>query len=450
MQETEARTKALSVPPIEWKTTGQPVTDDAGNVWVTQENSRTGEARLAPAMPTVPGGSPAQPIPQTATQPGTAMPIVGQDAAQPAMRSATGGSAMATASTAPANGPTFKKLGATPSKPTAEGDQLRLAQLQQKQDSGQQLTPAEQNEFDTLQREQTIARPNDAPIGKETDDYNQKISDALKGTGIDPKPYQVNAKTLRGAANQNLTEAQHAAQEHRSEQNALRVANAPTDAEARKDARTMGYAVDESGNLKYMSKADADKIHSTFEEMKPADVTKDRQALRQLDDVQLNSSRYRKAMNALPSTGIPADHVQAMAHILTDIENEKSFVLSTLTLGSLGSILGQGERAKDWNKLTSQEQDVLSGYLRAKGSVIAYTKALTGIGRTNKETMEIEMNNLPVPFVGATVANPRLDAWQENIDQATQGFPVNLPGIKSPKQVREESEGKKSGGFKDF
>jgi hypothetical protein len=449
IDEQEARTKALSIPPVEWKTTGQPVADDNGNVWVTQENARTGEARLAPAMPM----TGAQPNSQPSSQSNSAMPGAAETSTEPAMRSATGGNAMATASALSPGGPTFKKLGATPAKPTAEGDQLRLAQLQQKQDSGQPLTAAEQGEFDTLQREQAIARPNDAAIGKETDDYNQKIADALKGTGIDPKPYQVNAKTLRGAANQSLTEAQRAAQEHRSEENAIRVANAPAEADQRKDQRMMGYAVDENGELKYMSKADADKIHSTFEEMKPADVNKDRQSIRQLNDVQKNTSSYRKAIDALPSD-LPALAVSNMQAIVSDKglgAKLEPFGVG-FDLGMVNDAIKGTAVASAWNKLKPEERDVVIGYLRAKSSVLAYQKALSGVGRSNKEQLELEMNNIPLPYVGATVADKQMDSWQENIDRATEGFPRNLPGIKSPSQVREETEGspKKSGGFKDF
>src|SRR2546425_5539903 len=42
--------------------------------------------------------------------------------------------------------------------------------------------------------------------------------------------------------------------------------------------------------------------------------------------------------------------------------------------------------------------DAVTGYLRAKGSVIAFQKALTQTGRTSKEALAIEMQNLPSPL----------------------------------------------------
>ena len=116
-----------------------------------------------------------------------------------------------------------------------------------------------------------------------------------------------------------------------------------------------------------------------------------------------------------------------------------------LDTGMVNDVLKGTNKASAWNHLSPQEQDAMIGYLRAKGSVLAYQKALTGVGRTNKEQMEIEMENLPAPWVGAKVADKQMDAWQQNIDRATEGFPSNLPGIKSPKQVREETEGKQGG-----
>ncbi len=277
---------------------------------------------------------------------------------------------------------------------------------------------------------------NGAPIG-DTDakQLTTQIGNALKDTGISPAGYAVTAKSTRGEANEALKAAQAAANEHRA-------TVAPENAQSRKDARTMGYAIDEKGELKYMSKSDADKIHSTFEEVKSGDVNKDRQAIRQLNDVQMNTSRYRKAIDSLKESLSPLA-VTNMSAILSD----KGFGVKLepfgvgLDVGMANDAIKGTAVASAWNSLKPAERNVLIGYLRAKSSVIAYQKALTGVGRTNKEQLEIEMNNLPLPYVGATVAGPQMNAWQENVDRATEGFPTNLPGIKSPKQVRGEAEG---------
>ena len=221
-------------------------------------------------------------------------------------------------------------------------------------------------------------------------------------------------------------------------------------AQARLDKETnkMGYAMNQdTGKLEYMSKADADKQHSTFEEMKTGDVKADRQLTRQLDDVQQNLSRYRNATNAMKKD-IPADHASMMQQILSDDKlgvKLDAFGVGINT-GMLNDIITGTSKGAAWNKLSPEERDLMTGYFRAKSSVIAYNKALTNSSRAAEKQMAIEMAQIPEPNVGSSVANPRLEAWQENIDRASDGLPTNLPGIKHPTQVRSEVEDKQGGG----
>jgi len=90
--------------------------------------------------------------------------------------------------------------------------------------------------------------------------------------------------------------------------------------------------------------------------------------------------------------------------------------------------------------MSPEAQDVLFGYLRAKGSIVAFQKALTQVGRTSKEALEIEMNNLPSPIMGTDAAGKQLEAFQENIDTASQGL-TKVPWLEHPKDVRARIEG---------
>ncbi len=167
------------------------------------------------------------------------------------------------------------------------------------------------------------------------------------------------------------------------------------------------------------------------------DIEKESATTKQLNDVQMNVSRYQNAVNAIPGS-ISQKSVNHMARILSnDVVN--STVLSPVGMATLPSILEQGARAADWNALTPEEQQATIGYLRAKGSIIAFQKALTQVGRTSKEALEIEMNNLPSPLVGATVANKQLAAFQENVDTASQGL-TKVPWLETPKDVRQRIE----------
>jgi hypothetical protein len=169
-----------------------------------------------------------------------------------------------------------------------------------------------------------------------------------------------------------------------------------------------------------------------------SDVEKDTAFLRQMNDVQLNVSRYKAAMNAIPGN-ISKESGSAMTRIISDA-SLNGFLTQGGTLGALMDQISQGEKAKAWNKLSPEEQQAVMGYFRSKGSIIAYQKALTQQGRTNKEALDIEMNNLPSPIVGATVANKQIEAFQENIDTAAQGAP-RIPWMETPTDVRARVEG---------
>jgi hypothetical protein len=87
----------------------------------------------------------------------------------------------------------------------------------------------------------------------------------------------------------------------------------------------------------------------------------------------------------------------------------------------------------------------MTGYFRARGSLLAYQKALTGTGRTSQMGLQLEMPNLPEPYVGATVADKRMKAFQENIDVASKGL-VRFPWLDSPDKVRSGIETPQGGG----
>ena len=179
-------------------------------------------------------------------------------------------------------------------------------------------------------------------------------------------------------------------------------------------------------------------VYTNPRDVKQSDIEKDQQFNRQMADVQLNFSRYQTAKNALPTGSISPEHQGAATRILAD-EKMGGYVTNELTFQNYMNQLNQGEKAASWNKLTRAEQEVLSGYLRAKASVVAYQKALSGVGKPNKEVMEIEMNNLPAPIVGKSASDTQFNAFQENLDTATQGY-VKMPGSESPKEVRQRVE----------
>ena len=257
------------------------------------------------------------------------------------------------------------------------------------------------------------------------------------GAQLGPNPTQADMAKVQAEAERYDQANQRAADTATNRDLAKTSRQQAADEKKKAKEDVVGWAFDPKTKEKILTnQAEADeKGYTQFQKTTPADVEKDEGALRQMNDVQLNLSRYRQAVNALPNSGIPAEKVNKINAILSDKDLNIRIGEGGILPGVFTDIVQQSGVGRVWNQLSVPEQNVVSGYLRAKAAVVAYQKALTGVGRANKETLDLEMNNLPAPTVGATVANPRLDAFQENIDTASQGF-GRIPWLETPKDVK--------------
>lgn len=257
----------------------------------------------------------------------------------------------------------------------------------------------------------------------------KEIAATLKGTDVPPDSYTIPPGATGADAKEILANAQKAANEYR-------MRTAPEAAQRRKDEREMGYAMNPTNNkLEYMNRAQADDFRSLFEPVK--DTKTDRQSIRQLNDIQKNISEYQRAIDSRKTS---IEHWQAMQRINAGVNERDVSTLGFITMGAAMDMMEQSEVANAWKELDKTERAIMIGYLRAKGAMIAYNRVISGSARTNKEALAVEWNNLPLPYVGGDVANDQMRAMQENIDQVSLGFPTNLPGMKLPERVREETE----------
>ncbi|HEX8797158.1 MAG TPA: hypothetical protein VF772_01035 [Terriglobales bacterium] len=314
-------------------------------------------------------------------------------------------------------------------KPSVAGEREKFIKLYNK--AGR--TPEEENyvqahlpEFETM-----------VPVGKAKAD--QMMGEIAKMPGIDPGIYAIAPGTSLRDANGLMTQARQASELNRQTQ-------APYVAQKLKDAHTYGYADDPSGMLELTNKAQADEWGHQFEEVSKADQYKDRVAIGQLNDIQQNTTRYVNAVKALPGA-ISTIHAQNMATILNDDK-----IKSGISMGILGrfevpggdfiaDILKDTDKAHLWNDgLNDAERNVLSAYIRAKSSAFMFQRAIGSITRLPGELLKLELDNLPVPYVGWKASEPRFRDWQENIDLVTRRFPHNLPGAPHPEEIRRQLE----------
>ena len=207
-----------------------------------------------------------------------------------------------------------------------------------------------------------------------------------------------------------------------------------------KDKNIIGYAEDSQGKVILSNKFKADQEGQPFEEAKSGDFAKDRQAIRMLKDVQQNVSHYTKAAQdyadssaQLTYKGKPVSSTNPVAvsgigslvglgsQITTSKElrdRDNTNLTSLLTHAGWGDLsaslsagghieipaitkfgqnLSAGLRSKEYNELSDQGKALYRGYLGTMAAVPAYQKALTGIGRANKEMLDLELNNIAPP-----------------------------------------------------
>lgn len=223
-------------------------------------------------------------------------------------------------------------------------------------------------------------------------------------------------------------------------------------AQDRKDKQTRGYAEDENGKVQYMSEYDAKHRGLTFEPMSNGDVNKDRAAHRQLNDVQMNTSQYTKAAQEYKKANISDSEKASDNSNIDNILNKAGLADFKLKIGEGGEVsvpflnsfteaLSRESKSQSYNNLSPQGKALLDGYIKTMSAVPAYQKALTGIGRSNKEMLDLELANIPLPTMRPDDILSKQQQFQHNLDRAYEGFPENLPGISSQQKVRGQQEG---------
>jgi len=185
--------------------------------------------------------------------------------------------------------------------------------------------------------------------------------------------------------------------------------------------------------------------------IKEGDMEKWRTSQNQFNDVQMNTSRYTAAANAYASSNLNmAQRAEDQAR-LHDLLNKAGAFELQVKIAEGGDVkipivsallegLNREMKSTAYAGLSAQAKDLYDGYLRTMASVPAYQKALTGIGKLNKETIELELANIPNPTMAPADVQRKLGQWQENINQGVQGLP-RMAGIPTIKDVRSKFEG---------
>jgi hypothetical protein len=265
--------------------------------------------------------------------------------------------------------------------------------------------------------------------GDRLDDFNAKVAGKAKAEEALPGEEQ-KAVLAEGAANRNAARAESR--------------QAARDAE--KDARTYGAALDpNTGERVHTTLADSQAHGLTdFTPMGAGEVQKERDRVNQWNDVQTNVSRYRAAATQASQKPLSAnDYVNL--HSLLNKAGALDLGVSGVKLdipmvSGIAEGLSREVNSEAYHALSAPAQALYDGYIRSMAAVPAYQKALAGIGRSNKETLDLELAAIPNPTMKPQDIARKLNQFQENIDIGSQGM-IRFPGMTTPKEIRQKYEG---------
>jgi hypothetical protein len=174
-------------------------------------------------------------------------------------------------------------------------------------------------------------------------------------------------------------------------------------------------------------------VYSNPLEVKETDVRKDMDLMRQLGDAQLNVSRYKIASDKMADLSVSDQ--RAVNALIGEDKFKAHFLGSELPVDWLNRLL----TTENWAQLKPETQDAVIGYIGSRGAVVAYQKAVSGSGRSNKEQLALELQNIPAPTLPKAVRDKQFTRFQQNIDQTGAGLP-KIPGIQTPQQIRQGIE----------
>jgi len=275
--------------------------------------------------------------------------------------------------------------------------------------------------------------------------------EAIWGTAVNAATASLNAKPISDAVKEIFDKRQQKSefvqkegdtQAQRETTNAIREQTAAIQAEGREERKALKaqepvYALNKETQQREQTtqgevSANPDK-YSNPVAVKESDLNRDASLSRQLGDAQMNLSRYKVALGKMDTLGV--SEKRAVAALIGEDKFRAEFMGAQIPTDWLNKLL----TSENWSQLDPKAQDAVAAYIGTRGAVIAYQKAVSGSGRSNKEQLEIELQNIPNPLLPVNVRNMQLGRFQENIDQAGTGLP-KLVGVPSPQDIRNRIE----------
>ena len=160
-------------------------------------------------------------------------------------------------------------------------------------------------------------------------------------------------------------------------------------------------------------------------------------AQNQFSNVQLAVSRYDQAARNFAQSGKPSDIVGINSALnktgIGDIQIGE-WGVRVPGFSSLAEASSRVANSTAFKNLSPAGQDLVDKYFRMMSSIPEYQKAATGIGRTNKEMLDLELKNIPDPTMPPAIISNRLSSFQEALSSNASRVP-RIQGVPHYKDV---------------
>ena len=190
-----------------------------------------------------------------------------------------------------------------------------------------------------------------------------------------------------------------------------------------RSAADMGVAFNpQTGEREQVSRSEAFKNgFQNFTKATEAEFDRYRSSQVMFNDVQSNVSRYTTAVQRYAKEGRPSDgalfdtiiNKSGIAELALKISAGGDIQVPILT--AFGEAVSREARSSAYKNLSPAGKSVVDGYFRTMAAVPAYQKALTTIGKLNKETIDLELANIPNPTMAPDDQARKLAATQHSI-----------------------------------
>jgi hypothetical protein len=159
----------------------------------------------------------------------------------------------------------------------------------------------------------------------------------------------------------------------------------------------------------------------------------------QFANVQLAVSRYDQAARTFAQSGKPGDIVGINSALnqsgIGDIKIGE-WGVKVPGFSSLAEASSRVANSQAFKSLSPAGQDLVDKYFRMMSSIPEYQKAATGIGRTNKEMLDLELKNIPDPTMPPSIISNRLGSFQEALSSNASRVP-RIQGVPHYQDVQQ-------------